>query len=204
LIHYTWYWRLGHLLYIGTAADVHHPIMPKVQVKVGGVWKRATPNQALAFARRKPGDAVKTGNWTVVGSPGRWDIFSTTERYRIRTYVPPRPRFADLAASPPASNVWARDRADRFMDRVAQKSPTVDIEPYRAAVVNYLTGKLSRLTPPDYGKVAFIGEHTFAETEGVQIGIWANGIRFANNNWDNYRHRRDLAMQLFSEAEHAL
>ena len=172
--------------------------MPKVQVKVKGVWRDATAHQAAAFAKRKRGEAVKTGKWTVFGSPGYWEIHSITKSYRIRNYRPRQPRFADLAAQ--QSEAWTQDRAARFFDRFVQKLPSVNVRPYRAAVIAFVTGAADA----DFGRVAIFGEIAFGDMGLTSTGFWVGSTRFANSDGKNYQTHRNLAMALFNEAEQAL
>jgi hypothetical protein len=216
-------WRINKtFLYQGAVADTFvcknsetYKIKPALVVKINETWTYASPMQAAAY--------IQMFATTISRGNGGWKAFSGGQSIVDKSYVSRNGNEYEIAkydarlhfdtfepqpvhnASPITAKSWTTGRADAFctLYRATYNIPKSD--KLLVAVKRYLTAP-DKLTDADLTNVAIFGEEAFADRGLSTTGFWrgTDDVRFANTNSDNYKRERDLALELFEEAEQKL
>lgn len=188
-----------------------YKIKPALVVKIDDQWTYASPMQAAAY-----NDMYATNS----RGNGGWEAFSGGQSVVNKSYVSKNGKEYEIAKyneklhfdtfktqpsqpSPVTAKSWTTGRADAFctLYRAAYNIPNSD--ELLIAVKRYLTAP-DKLTDADLTNVAIFGEIAFADRGLSTTGFWRGTVRFANNNGDNYKRKRNLALELFEGAEQKL
>ena len=214
-------WRTHKtFLYQGAVEDTFvyrnsetYKIKPALVVKINETWTYATPMQAAAY-----NDMYATNS----RGNGGWEAFSGGQSVVNKSYVSKNGKKYEIAKyneklhfdtfktqpsqpSPVTAKSWTTGRADAFCTLYLAAYNIPKSDKLLVAVKRYLTAP-DKLTDADLTNVAIFGEEAFADRGLCTDGFWrgTDDVRFANTNSDNYKRKRNLALELFEEAEQKL